>query len=420
MYITRTLSQENDRGERVVVRDASLLQIDGPTIILGDPGSGKTRLLQWLADQSGHDVVRARAFARKPRQQESGLPLLIDALDEYSAAREGDALDAVLTALTEADVSRFILSCREIDWNSGNRREIQDELGVLPRIYHLDPLTQDQAHEFLFKVKLYPDPEALLRRLAEHRLQSLSESPLTLGMLADVASDEGALPRTRAELYNRATHLMASETNEGHENSALAALATSDVLDSAGAISAALIIAGSEKIITSGIAAAPPQALRVSVVQKLPFGSAAPAVLGSRLFEGHGDSSFAPIHKTVAEFLAARWIGRLAESGVPRRRLLSLLQPNGGVPASLRGLHAWTAYHSDKLAAEVIKTDPYGVIQYGDGETMPVPKARTLLASLRSLSEVDPWFMHGGGWMRHPAPAITQKGMADEVKISAP
>ena len=82
------------------------------------------------------------------------------------------------------------------------------------------------------------------------------------------------------------------------------------------------------------------------------------AVLGSNLFRAvqGATGEFKPLHRTVAEFLGARWLARYVDYEIDARngprfvanRLISIMSGDGGVPASLRRL------------ASQIQSDPLG------------------------------------------------------------
>jgi len=71
----------------MIVPEAELLAAPGVTILLAEPGAGKTALLGSIADRVGAGRVRASAF--RPRAHCAGATLVIDAFDEV--ARIGDA-----------------------------------------------------------------------------------------------------------------------------------------------------------------------------------------------------------------------------------------------------------------------------------------------------------------------------------------
>ena len=147
----------------------------------------------------------------------------------------------------------------------------------------------------------------------------------------------------------------------------------------------------------------------------MPDGTGVEAVLHSRLFQRPGvRDRLTPIHRSIAEYLGARWLAARVDA-TSSRRLLALLTYNGGVPASLRGVHAWLAHFSSRIAADVIRSDPYGVLRYGDADHLTPVAGNALLDALKALSETDPYF-RSEDWSRHTARGITQPALADKVK----
>jgi hypothetical protein len=66
-------------------------------------------------------------------------------------------------------------------------------------------------------------------------------------MLVGVVVD-GAWPKTRKELYERSAKLLLTEPNEEHTRESLGQFEATELLDAAGAASAAILIAGSPGI----------------------------------------------------------------------------------------------------------------------------------------------------------------------------
>ena len=163
-------------------------------------------------------------------------------------------------------------------------------------------------------------------------------------------------------------------------------------LDAAGAIAAALLFAGAEAASTAGAAQVQEGDVRLAEMERLTRANAARAIFSSKLFHSVGPSRAKPIHRVIAEYLGARWLARQAATPRAQRRLLAQLHGNGGVPASLSGLHAWLAFHSPAMAVRVIAEDPYGVLRYGDTATLTPHLADHLFDALYRLAEHDPYF----------------------------
>jgi hypothetical protein len=123
-HIERKLWYE-DNG-RVTTTQAEALQRSEPLIILGEAGMGKTSLLRWIARSPDYVLCTARSLITHPNPRRllgSFRVLVIDAIDEVSAHKQGDAVDLVLGRLAELGVPRFILSCRVADWRSATAVE---------------------------------------------------------------------------------------------------------------------------------------------------------------------------------------------------------------------------------------------------------------------------------------------------------
>ena len=145
-------------------------------------------------------------------------------------------------------------------------------------------------------------------------------------------------------------------------------------------------------------------------------------VLSSNLFkrETGKEERFIPLHRTVAEYLGARWLARQIDtSGHQSRaivRLLGLISADGGVPASLRGLHAWLAHFSPTLLGpKVIDADPYGMLKYGDADNLSIDQARRILSALKILSVDDPYF-RSDHWERFSAKGLVRQELHGEIR----
>ena len=391
LYIPRRLRRRIGEKE-ILIADDAVLDLEGPIVVLGEPGMGKTTLMRRLAERAGSSLVRARTFARRSgggaRAGLSPARLVIDALDEVPAAGEGDAVDAVLRGLQQLCHPPFVLSCRVADWRSATAvREIEDEYGQAPIELFLEPFGQEEAVAYLSHCFGAGKARRLVEHFAALGPEELLGNPQNLVMI-DAVGAGGDLPTTRGELYDRAAAELRREHRRDKEAEPLAGLAEATALDAAGAAFAAILLTGREVISRAPSGLEGEGAIHVGDVRRLPKGGAIDAVLNSRLFRAAGQERFAPLHRTMAEHLGARWLARVASTPRRRRRLLALIHPDGPVPASLRGLHAWLG-RSPELAAEVITTDPLGVVLHGDPDRLSEAQARALLEGLRRLDRLD-------------------------------
>lgn len=414
-YFPRKLTAADDTSQTEPLNEAGLVDLKGPRVVLGEPGMGKSELMRELGGRLGVEPVSATRFmnAKNPTKLVPvGKPLLIDALDEAMARREGDAIDPILAQLEEAGSPPFILSCRSREWQARSATNLRQLYGSDPHILVLEPFSRGEACLFLQTRHPLIDAEYVLGHLEEHNLEELYGNPLTLDLLGRVAESDRQLPATRATLFGRVCALIWPEHDPNRQDMGLAQLNEDEALDAAGAIATSLLLAGSEAASVAGAAQILQGDIRLSDIERLPHAAGARAVFSSKLFQSGGTLRAIPIHKVIAEFLGARWLARQALAPRAQRRLLTQFQGSGSVPASLRGLHAWLAYHSPTMADAVIAADPYGVLRYGEPTAN---QADRLFDALCALAEEDPYF-RGADWDSRTAAGLMNPALKAKIK----
>jgi hypothetical protein len=377
------------------IDETGVLALDGNKIVLGEPGMGKSELMRELGRRLKVDPVTAIRFisAKNPiKLVPAGKPLLIDGLDEAMSRREGDAVDAILAQLEEAGSPPFILSCRSREWQARSVTNLRQLYGAEPRIMTLEPFDRSEAQAFLLAQNPSVDADHVLDHLASYSLQDLYHNPLTLGLMGRVAETDTELPATRATLFERVCTLIWPEHDADRQDEGLAQLKQEEALDAAGAIAAGLLFSGAEAASAAGAAQVQQHDIRLADLEALPNAKAVRVIFSSKLFQSIGPSRARPIHRVIAEYLGARWLACQAATPRAQRRVLAQLHGSGGVPASLRGLHAWLAYHSPAMAKRVIVEDPYGILRYGEAAALTPHLADCLLNALCRLAEDDPYF----------------------------
>lgn len=417
-FIPRTLTYSDSNGDQAELRSDELPMGDAPQIILGEAGMGKTELMRRLGEANGACYVTARRLLRDPEPRlliGNAGRLVIDALDEVPATHDGDAVDKVLGKLALAGYPRFVLSCRVADWRSATATSaIAEDYGSNPIEFQLAPLSRDEAVQFLAHSLTLARAQEVANHFAALGPADLLGNPQTLLMIETVAKT-GSLPETRGELYERAVAELRREHKREKEREPLANLSEDSALNAAGAAFAALILTGKEAVSRAPSGSEAESDVHIGDVAALPGGADIDVVLGSRLFRGSNVGRFFPLHRTVAEFLGARWLAQQADTRRKRKRLLAMLQRDGLVPASLRGIHAWLA-RDPQLAPAVIVADPMGVVQYGDADRMTIEQGRALLAALKSLDASNPGFR--SGWERHSIRGIVRSELIDDLRVA--
>lgn len=419
-HVLRHLSWIDENREKHLVSDVDLLtNYSRPMVILGEPGMGKTSLMNKLGKSPDWKYFKATTFLR---QQESSIQksfqLIIDGLDEVAAMEDGDPLHNMLKKLVACGNPPFIISCRAAEWRGATARiDIQEHYGRAPIRLSLVPLTIEEATEILISYGIgMKKAKVSLDQLCSSGLETFFQNPLNLEFVARTLKKQSDLPETKAELFDYATIELCQEPNDIHASSLLAALSEQEARDIAGCMMAVMLLAGMEGISLNQTSSG---TLKLSEISDLVDFENAKAVLTSRLFRDVQDpsitfgdpDSFVSLHRTVAEFLGARWLAKEVEKkGNPNRiarRLLGLMSAEGGVPASLRGMHAWFSFFSpERLGPKVMAQDPYGILRYGDGDHLSAGQASQIIKDLRQLARYDPFFRYD--WRD----ALSIKGLA--------
>lgn len=419
-FITRKLTFVDSKGEPRQVTSDELIGISGPKVILGEPGMGKTELLENLGEVEKLNPITATRFALHKRPEQlvaAGQQLLVDGLDETIARRDGDAVDMVVAQLEAAGSPDFLLSCRSREWQARSRRLLESAYSTEPLVFTLQPFSREDATDFLSAIYPAAQPETVIEHLEALGLGELYGNPLTLGLFGRIAETDGALPTSRGAMFEQAAQLLWQERNDDRDDTDLAQLSADAALSAAGAISAALIFSGAEAVTLAGSAAALPNDVRLAEIEKMPGGANARVVFSSNLFSSIGEGRAKPLHRTLAEFLAAKWLGEQAQSPRLKRRLAAQLLSGCGIPASLRGMVVWLAWHDEALASKIIAKDPFGLLLYGDISEFKLSQKQQLLRSLQAYSQSDPYF-RANDWHRHTATSLMDEGLKDEIQAT--
>ena len=373
-------------------------------VLLGDPGAGKTTAfedeVEALGDETCH-LVSARDFlAIEDPTVPPGRTLFIDGLDEVRAG-QSDArtpFEALRRRLAKLGRPRFRLSCREADWLGENDRRHLARVspGEQVTVLRLDPLTEADIRGVLAYRDDIPDPEHFVAMARHQGVDGLLANPQTLGMLADVVGGGGEWPGSRLETFEQSCRRIVREHNEEHNIASLGSGGVPDIdrtLDAAGHLCAVHLLTGA-----AGFSMLPGEErhgwLRPEQCDYEPPDLLWHA-LRAKLFKGELEARLVPVHRHVAEYLAACHLGRLVEERkLPARRVVALMAGHDGtVVTEMRGLSAWFAARCRSARAWLIDRDPIGVVQYGDVSNFADGEKRSLLDALeRDLSTQDSEF----------------------------
>lgn len=398
-------------------------------VLIADPGAGKSDVFKSLAnDERGH-YITARNFIELDLPDEWTAPLFIDGLDEASSGQGAGqtALGQIRSKLQTLGTPRFRIACREADWRGSTDAKALEYLVGEGNFLELHLLALDRSQSAVlithWQSSSAEAAERFIRAAEDHDLDGLLDNPQTLRMLVEaMAARPDGWPASKRDVYELACTQLALEFNDHHlAGQRTQPLPSSVLLEAAGSLSAVLLLSSSAAISLQNPTTRPQH--NTLALTDLVADDTAPslaicqAVLERRLFRGDGSGEFLPVHRTVSEYLGARYLIARIHAGLPARRVLALmLGRDAAVVPEMRGLHAWlAALAPDNLRRELIAHDPLGIVLYGDVRHFTRPEKRQVMDALRNKAES---FVHfrNQSWASKPFGALATRDMADDFK----
>lgn len=390
-----TIKQDANAGSRDTPPSLPLasLRDHHAYVLLGNPGMGKTSTFNVEAEAVGVKPIKAHDFIELNQEKSAwdGITIFIDGFDETRAgAKDGRTpLGAIRGKLDALGCPRFRLSCRAADWfGSSDESALQALMpdGEKIGVFNLDPLTDSDIETILSKNHAVTDPRAFMREAENHRLGDLLKNPQTLQLLAKAVGTDGSWPKTRLETYEMACRKLGAEFNVEHQAAQQNSVPNiDDLFAAAGYLCALNLISDISAFSPMTIEGQPALGLNaIDDREKLPLRP----VLHTGLFRSLGDGSYAPVHRSIAEFLAAKFIAGKIEKSLPIGRVLALISgADGGVVTELRALAAWLAVFSPEFRSRQIEDDPLGILLYSDAKNFSSLEKTSILSAIKNKGD---------------------------------
>lgn len=394
-YVERLVVEEKEDKQQSYLDNATKPLADFRNIeryvLLGEPGAGKTTAFKHEAKhlESNAAVVTAKIFIEWQQNEHEGKTLFIDGLDEAVAiSGNRTPLSEVRKQLRRFNIQRYRISCRAADWNG--ERDKNDFASVNGNIIelHLQGLTEENIKTILHNDNRINNAEDFYQQSEANQLGNFLSNPQTLDMLIEATEGGVNWPASKQELYQKTSEVLSRENNPEYADSLVSRFLTEELLEVAGELYAYMLIANAQSFNTITTDIKDSISLpKLGIKKDQPHYEA----LRTRLFNPITSISFNPIHRSIAEFLAAKYLAKKLKQGLSLRRCFALITGfDGGPVAALRGLYAWLGTLSIEARTKVIETDVLGLVQYGDVSGYTVAEKLKVIQALKlQASELE-------------------------------
>lgn len=420
-YVNRTCTEVFEKEENKPTSGTSQQRLSAhhqlsAYVLLGDPGAGKTKAFKKETERPGTIYVTARdLIALEDRPEWHDKTLFIDGLDEIRAGSQ-DArtpFDKIRACLDRLGRPPFRLSCREADWfgaaDQSHLKSVSSDGEV--KVLHLDPLTAADIVEILKHDQRVPSAEEFMQQAERKGLRELLANPQVLDMLVKAVANKW--PTSLEQTFELACETIVREHNPEHiDGSRTRSVNVNQQLNAVGFLCALQLIAGNAGFALTSAE----ENCEFPELNNLDFENIAllSEVGRTKLFKSLDEERITPVHRRVAEFLAARYLAVRVDDGLPIGRVLALITGEDDVVvAELRGLSAWLAAICKSQRSAIIERDPLGVVLYGDVQDFTREEKRQVLDGLPREAARYPWF-RSSQWAASPFGALATQDMEVE------
>ena len=364
-------------------------------VLLAGPGAGKTTTFVEEEEVTEDGCyVTARDFLTFQHNPEWGdKTLFIDGLDEMRAGTTDSrtSFDKIRSKLDKLGRPRFRLSCRNADWlGAYDRDELKKvsptgEVSVLL----LNPLSDDDVIKILEAHPKVENPQQFIDLAHKTGISGILGNPQSLNFLVEAVASEN-WPNSRLEIFDRLCRSLLTEHNQEHLMSNSLRRDASSQIGLAGRLFAILLLSGYAGYSLTFNGPSDTEYLSLNEILDEDQDKCR-LILDSKLFEPVSEDRFVPVHRQVAEFLAAKFAANRIASGLPSQRVFALISGyDGGIVSPLRGFSAWLAAHSKSARREIIERDPIGTVLYGDVRNFSSEEKLQILAGSREFAQMNP------------------------------
>ncbi len=363
-------------------------------VLLGEPGAGKTTALRKEALAVGGEYISIAAFITADIDQWRDKTLFLDGLDEIQ-------IDIFLIEKIKAQLMRlasppFRLACRAANWYGG----IKESLTELCPDNHLTllelvSLSENEVLQLL-EEELDLDPEDFMQKAKNFGVDDLLKNPEMLNLMVKAIQSK-KWPKNREEVYQLACEQLAYENNPLHrQRHREDPIKPRDIILAAGYLCSILLLTDNPGVALDESSS---DHQFITIDDCDPENRTATALaVQKKLFTPCGKEHVVPAHRSVAEYLASRWIcEKITHKGLSIKRLKQvLLDADEYIKTSLWGLCGWLAQHHLAMRRWIVAASPLAALYYGDVQYWSIEDRTAVFEALikTPLSFIPPTLMY--------------------------
>lgn len=391
--ISTSPPEQSNNNEPTVV---SLLEIaenkvNNSFVLLGEPGMGKTRALNSFAEKVGGEYITANNFLIESATTiNPEIFYCIDALDEARLNSNEGVLSAIFKIIRSSNLKYFGISCRIAEWTSSDKSALDYVTSQNFKELELLPLNESQQNQLLLTQNIH-QPEQFLEQARQFGFKEMLGNPQSLEVLAYAFNrNQQRFPKNRKDAYKLACVSLLKEHNPIHRETKKISN-TEKLLDIAGCLCSLLLLSNKNIILDLSKDQLADNVMELDeVVDLMPKDFSKEELIEvykSKLFKK--DAGYQPIHRSISEYLAARFLDKqLQNKTLLITRLNSLvLADNQHIVTNLRGLAGWLASLNTEFRKLILKLDPVSILDYGDLYLLNASAKQELIESLASWSQ---------------------------------
>ncbi|GAA5105696.1 hypothetical protein GCM10023211_04720 [Orbus sasakiae] len=389
MYIERHLN--DNKGNQIHEKD--IFDSSTCAIILGEPGAGKTDLLNNLANKFETKCFSASDFRLLPLC-ENLQTLIVDGFDEVTKLDQY-SIDLIIKKIFEVQPKNLILSCRASEWSKKSfDRLIKIGTELESKTYYLTAFSLIEQRLYIEEKHPSINFITFITDVARLGFSELLSNPLFLKLFSLTYAQSNKVCDSKIELFDESIEKLAAEHNEYHQHNRR--YSSNQIITASEQIFAKLLLSGYSGV-TLREALQNENYCYLYALTKDIDKHLLEYTIESQLFKPANSSDlYIPVHRLIAEISAAKYLSRRIgdeKDQLTLKRCLSIIAPNNLLRQELRGLISWlTLFVKDEYQHILIELDPYSIIANGDSKSLSLSTKIKLLHALAKLEKNDPYF----------------------------